>query len=199
MREYPTTVGYFDVNSQRFPNGKTDNTGYGFAQGIDVFFRDSKTIKNGDLWVNYGYCDSKRLFGNYLTEAQPTFVSNHNLNVVYKHFIAKPMMTVSATYSYTSGRPYYNPNNPNFLSERTPDVHNTSLWVNYLTNIKGNFMVIYLSVDNILGSERIYNYRYSADGKTRTSITPSANRMILIGTYITISKKKVLPEDMRKN
>lgn len=199
VREYAPTSGYFDANPQRFPNGKTDNTGFGFAQGIDVFFRDSKTIKNGDLWVNYSYCDSKRLFGNYLTEAQPTFVSNHNLNVVYKHFIAKPMMTISATYSYTSGRPYYNPNNPNFLSERTPDVHNTSLWVNYLTNIKGNFMVIYLSVDNILGSERIYNYRYSADGKTRTSITPSANRMILIGTYITISKKKVLPEDMRKN
>jgi hypothetical protein len=198
VREYPTTAGYFDVILQRFPNGKTDNSGYGFAKGIDVFFRDSKTIKNGDLWVNYSFCDSKRLFGNYLVEAQPTFVSNHNLNVVYKHFIAKPMMTVSATYSYTSGRPYYNPNNPSFLSERTPDVHNTSLWVNYLTNIKGNFMVIYLSVDNILGSERIYNYRYSADGKTRTSITPAANRMILIGTYITISKKKVLPEDMRK-
>lgn len=60
-------------------------------------------------------------------------------------------------------------------------------------------MVIYMSVDNILGSERIYNYRYSADGKTRNSITPSTNRMILIGTYITISKKKVLPEDIRKN
>jgi CarboxypepD_reg-like domain/TonB-dependent Receptor Plug Domain len=198
VREYPTTAGYFDVNPQRFPNGKTDNSGYGFAKGIDVFFRDAKTIKNGDLWVNYSFCDSKRLFGNYLAESQPTFVSNHNLNVVYKHFIAKPMMTVSATYSYTSGRPYYNPNNSDFLSERTPDVHNTSLWVNYLTNIKGNFMVIYLSVDNILGTERIYNYRYSDDGKTRTSITPAANRMILIGTYITISKKKVLPEDMRK-
>ena len=179
--------------------GKTDNTGHGFAQGIDVFFRDSKTIKNGDLWVNYSYCDSKRLFGNYLTEAQPTFVSNHNLNVGYKHFIAKPMMTISATYSYTSGRPYYNPNNFNFLSERTPDVHNVSFGANYLTNIKGSFMVIYLSIDNVLDSERIYNYRYSVDGKTRTSITPSANRMILIGTYITISKKKVLLEDMRKN
>lgn len=199
VREYPVKQGYFDVSPQRFPNGKTDNSGYGLAQGVDVFFRDSKSFKNGDLWVNYSYCDSKRLFGNYLVEAQPTFVSNHNLNVVYKHFIAKPMMTVSATYSYTSGRPYYNPNNPNFLSERTPDVHNASLWVNYLTNIKGNFMVIYLSVDNVLGSERIYNYRYSDDGKTRTSITPAANRMILVGTYITISKKKVLPEDMRKN
>ena len=198
VREYPNKEGYFDMNPQRFPNGKTDNSGYGFAQGVDVFFRDSKTVKNGDLWVNYSYCDSKRLFGNYLTEAQPTFVSNHNLNVVYKHFIAKPMMTISATYSYTSGRPYYNPNNPNFLSERTPDVHNTSIWLNYLTNIKGNFMVIYLSVDNVLGSERIYNYRYSADGKTRTSITPAANRMIMIGTYISISNKKVLPEDMRK-
>ena len=199
VREYPTIAGYFDANSQRFPSGKTDNNGYGFANGIDVFFRDAKTIKNGDLWVNYSYCDSKRLFGNYLVEAQPTFVSNNNLNIVYKHFIAKPMMTVSATYSYTSGRPYYNPNNSNFLSERTPDVHNVSFGLNYLTNIKDNFMVIYLSVDNVLGTERIYNYRYSDDGKIRTAIIPAANRMIMIGTYITISKKKVLPEDMRKN
>jgi hypothetical protein len=105
------------------------------------------------------------------------------------------MMTVSATYSYTSGRPYYNPNNPNFLSDRTPDVHN----INYLTNIKGNFMVIYLSVDNVLGIERIYNYRYSADGKNRIAITSPANRMIMLGTYITISKNKVLPEEMRKD
>ena len=199
VREYPTTAGYFDVNPQRFPNGKTDNSGYGFAQGIDVFFRDGKTIKNGEIWANYSYCDSKRLFGNYLSEAQPTFVSNHNLNVIYKQFISKPTMTVSFTYSYNSGRPYYNPNNPNFLSERTPDIHNVSFGTNYLTNIKGHFMVIYLSVDNVLGTERIYNYRYSDDGKTRISITPVANRMILIGTYITISKKKVVPDDMRKD
>ena len=198
VKEYPNKEGYFDTDPQRFPNGKADNSGYGFAQGVDVFFRDSKTVKNGDLWVNYSYCDSKRLFGNYLTEAQPTFVSNHNLNVVYKQYIAKPMMTISGTYSYTSGRPYYNPNNQNFLTERTPDVHNTSVWINYLTNIKGNFMVIYLSVDNILGTKNVYNYRYSEDGKTRTEITPPTNRTIMIGTYITISKKKVLPEDMRK-
>ena len=199
VREYPNKEGYFDVNPQRFPNGKTDNSGYGFAQGIDVFFRDGKTVKNGEIWANYSYCDSKRLFGNYLSEAQPTFVSNHNLNVIYKQFISKPTMTVSLTYSYNSGRPYYNPNNPNFLSERTPDIHNVSFGTNYLTNIKGHFMVIYLSVDNVLGTERIYNYRYSDDGKTRTSITPVANRMILIGTYITISKKKVVPDEMRKD
>jgi len=199
VREYPTSAGYFDVNPQRFPNGKTDNSGYGFAQGVDVFFRDLKTVKNGEIWANYSYCDSKRLFSNYLSEAQPTFVSNHNLNVIYKHYIAKPAMTVSATYSYTSGRPFYNPNNPNFLSERTPDIHNVSFGANYLTNIKGHFMVVYLSVDNVLGTERIFNYRYSQDGKTRTSIVPPANRMILIGTYVTISKKKVVPEDMRKN
>jgi hypothetical protein len=199
VREYPNKQGYFDVNPQRFPNGKTDNSGYGFAQGVDVFFRDAKTVKNGELWANYSYCDSKRLFGNYSAEVQPTFVSNHNLNVVYKHFIAKPMMTISATYSYTSGRPYYNPNNPSFLSERTPDVHNISFGANYLTNIKGSFMVIYLSIDNVLGTERIYNYRYSEDGKTRSAIMPPANRMIMVGTYITISKKKVVPDDMRKN
>ena len=198
VREYPSQAGYFDANSQRLPNGKTDNSGYGFAQGIDVFFRDKKTFKNGEVWANYTYCDSKRLFGNYLTEAQPTFVSNHNLNVIYKQYIAKPTMTIAGTYSYTSGRPYYNPNNPNFLSERTPDVHNTSILLNYLTNIKGNFMVIYLSVDNILGTKNVFNYQYSADGKTRAEVSPTAYRMIMIGTYITISKKKVLPEDFRK-
>lgn len=199
VREYPNVTGYYDANPRRFPTGKTDNTGYGFAQGIDLFLRDGKTIKNGDFWLNYSYCDSKRLFANYLSEAQPTFVSNHNLNVVYKHFIAKPMMTVSATYSFTSGRPYYNPNNPQFLAERTPNVHNTSLWINYLTNIKGNFMVVYFSVDNILGRPNVYNYQYTADGKTRIDIRPAANRMIMLGTYITISKKKVVPDDMRKN
>ncbi|MEZ4902905.1 MAG: TonB-dependent receptor [Spirosomataceae bacterium] len=199
VREYPTIPEYYDANPRRFPNGKADNSGHGFAQGIDIFLRDSKTMKNGDFWLNYSYCESQRLFANYLSEAQPTFVSNHNLNVVYKHFIAKPMMTVSATYSFTSGRPYYNPNNPNFLSDRTPHVHNTSLWINYLTNIKGNFMVVYFSVDNILGTPNIYNYNYSADGKTRLDIRPAANRMILLGTYITISKKKAIPDDMRKH
>lgn len=199
VREYSTKEGYFDANPQRVANGKTDNTGFGYAQGIDVFFRDNKSFKNGQLWVNYSYCDAKRLASNYIAEVQPIFVSNHNLNVIYKQYIAKPMMTVSATYSYTSGRPYYNPNNPAFLADRTPAVHNTSLWVNYLTNIKGNFMVVYFSVDNILGTKNVYNYRYSADGKTRTEVTPAAYRMIMLGTYITISKKKVLPEDMRKN
>lgn len=199
VREYPAQENYFDANPQRFPNGRTDNSGFGDAQGLDVFFRDNKSFKNGQLWINYSYCDSKRLAGNYLTETQPSFVSNHNLNVIYKQYIAKPMMTVSGTYSFTSGRPYYNPNNPVFMSDRTPVVHNTSIWVNYLTNIKGNFMVVYFSVDNILGTHNVYNYRYSDDGKTRTEVRPAAYRMIMLGTFITISKKKVLPEDMRKN
>lgn len=199
VREYAEQENYFDANPQRFPNGKTDNSGKGFAQGIDVFFRDNKSFKNGQLWVNYSYCDAKRLSGNYLTETQPTFVSNHNLNVIYKQYIAKPMMTVSGTYSFTSGRPYYNPNNPIFLADRTPNVHNTSIWLNYLTNIKGNFMVVYFSVDNVLGTHNVYNYRYSADGKTRTEVRPVAYRTFMIGTFITISKKQVLPEDMRKN
>ena len=199
VREYPAQENYFDANPQRFPNGRTDNSGFGDAQGLDVFFRDNKSFKNGQLWINYSYCDSKRLSGNYLTETQPSFVSNHNLNVIYKQYIAKPMMTVSGTYSFTSGRPYYNPNNPVFMSDRTPAVHNTSIWINYLTNIKGNFMVVYFSVDNILGTHNVYNYRYSDDGKTRTEVRPAAYRMIMLGTFITISKKKVLPEDMRKN
>jgi hypothetical protein len=69
VSEYPTSAGYYDVNLKRFPSGKTDNSGHGFAQGIDLSFRDGKTVKNGEIWANYSYCDSKRLFGNYLSEA----------------------------------------------------------------------------------------------------------------------------------
>ncbi|MFC0181126.1 TonB-dependent Receptor Plug Domain [Pseudarcicella hirudinis] len=198
VREMPATEGYFDANPNRFPVGKTDNTGFGYAQGIDVFFRDNKTFKNGQVWINYSYLDSKRLYANYLTEAMPTFASNHNLNVIYKQYISKPMMTASVTYSYTSGRPYFNPNNTVFLADRTPDLHNVSVGVNYLTHVKGNFLVIYFQADNVFGFDRVYNYRYTEDGKSRYTVGPTANRMFIIGAFISISKKKQLPEDMRK-
>ncbi|MDZ7900403.1 MAG: hypothetical protein U5N85_20550 [Arcicella sp.] len=41
-------------------------------------------VDGQQFYLTKRLCDSKRLFGNYLAAVQPTFVSNHNLDVVYK-------------------------------------------------------------------------------------------------------------------
>ena len=72
MREFTGangSVGPFDWNASpgnpyRFPWGATNNTGNGYAQGFDVFWRDQKTIKGFDYWVTYSYVDTKRIFSN---------------------------------------------------------------------------------------------------------------------------------------
>ena len=60
---------------------------YGFAKGIDLFWRDNKSIKSTDYWVSYSYLDSERDYRNYPTKAQPNFANTHNLSVVGKYFI----------------------------------------------------------------------------------------------------------------
>ncbi|MGI8635137.1 MAG: TonB-dependent receptor, partial [Segetibacter sp.] len=42
-----------------------NNSGSGYAKGIDLFFRDKKSIKNFDYWVSYSYIDTKRDYLNY--------------------------------------------------------------------------------------------------------------------------------------
>ncbi len=191
------STGRFDATPNRYPWGRVDNSGSGYAQGFDVFFRDQKTIKNGDYWLTYSYLDSKRLFQNYLAEATPTFASTHNLSAIYKQFLTKLSTSLSATYTYTSGRPYYNPNNPVFLADRTPAVHNLSLSAAYLTKLKGNFLVIYASLDNLLNTRNVYTYRYAADGQTRTAIGPANYRSFFIGCSLSLSKKAEKPEDFK--
>ncbi len=187
----------FDATPNRFPWGRLDNTGHGYAQGFDVFFRDQKTFKNADYWLTYSYLDTKRLFQNYTALAVPTFASTHNFSAVGKRFFEKLSTNLSATYTFTSGRPYYNPNNPAFLADRTPAVHNLSLSAAYLTRLKGNFLVVYATLDNLLNTRNVFTYRYSPDGQTRYAIGPASYRSFFIGCSLSLSKKAETPDDFK--
>ncbi|MBK8429690.1 MAG: hypothetical protein IPL27_28745 [Lewinellaceae bacterium] len=66
----------------------SNNGGDGYARGIDVFFRDQKTIKRGDYWISYSYLDTKRDYRDFPTSAVPTFAATHNASVVYKHWFS---------------------------------------------------------------------------------------------------------------
>lgn len=188
----------FDPMPNRFPWGRVDNSGHGYATGFDVFFRDRKTVKNGDYWLTYSFLDTRRLFQNYLAYATPTFASAHNFSAVYKQFFPKLSTNLGATYTFTSGRPYFNPNNPRFLADRTPAVHNVALTAAYLTRLKGNFLVIYASVDNLLNTRNVFTYRYSADGQTRYAIGPPNYRSFFLGMNLSLSKKAEKPDDFKE-
>jgi hypothetical protein len=162
----------FTPNQFRFDLGQVDNSGSGYAQGIDFFWRDKKSIQNFDYWVSYSYIDTKRLYQNYTEKVTPDYVSDHNLNIVMKYFWMKAQTNFSATYSYASGRPYFNPNATSFLADRAPAFQNLALTVSYLTTIKKMFTVFYLSIDNITNRKNILGYRYSMDGMQQYPILP---------------------------
>ncbi len=167
------------------------NTGHGYARGVDVFFRDKKTLKYGDFWVSYSFLDTKRDFKNYPKLAVPTFVSKHNLSVVYKYFIMKINMQVGATYSLSSGRTYYNPNTVDFLSNKTKAYQDLSFSASYLTTIMNCFTIVHFSISNVLGSNNVFGYRYgtvqNADGTYNSeAVTPAAKRFVLLAVFISI-------------
>jgi hypothetical protein len=190
--------GYYKTyqNLVKTVNDVPNNDGHGYARGVDVFFKDSKTIKNGDYYVSYSYLDTKRDYRNFPTLATPVFAPKHNFNVVYKHWLNKMHTMIGATYSFQSGRPYNDPNTADFNAGRTPQYHDLSFNLAYITNIKSNFTVVYASVSNVFGFNQVSGYRFSSrpnsEGRFDSSaITPPAKRFIVVGILTTIGQKFV--------
>ena len=163
-----------------------NNNGFGYARGIDLFWRDKKTFKGVDYWISYSYLDTKRDFRNYPSQVTPEFGAKHRLNIVYKQFFSKLRSYVGATYSIASGRPFYNPNAIEFMSDKTKTYQNLSVNVSYLTRVFNKYTVIYASVSNLPGFKNVYGYHYSTNGQSREAIQPPALRSIFLGMFITI-------------
>lgn len=171
-----------------------NNNGDGFAKGFEVFWRDQKTIKNIDYWISYSYLDSKRDFQNYDRSLFPSFAARHTLSVVAKKFVTEWKTGFNLSYTYNSGRPYYNfqtDNNGNyFLSTqgKLKDYNALNFSMNYLPNLgkkdAKSFMVLVLSVNNILGQKNIYGYNFSNDGLRSKPVLPSTDTFVFIGAFI---------------
>lgn len=169
---------------------KYNNQGNGYAKGIDVFWRDN-SFANIDYWISYSYLDSERDYQDFVKMATPIFVSNHNLSVVYKHYISKISSQFGFTYRFASGRPYFNPENPDFLSDRTISYNDLSFNISYLISIKDNFTIVYLSVGNVFGWNQTFGYRYSLQPDNNGNfsayeIKPGAKRFLFLGIFISI-------------
>lgn len=162
----------------------TFNGGNGYAQGLDVFFRDKKTFKGVDYWISYTYLDTKRIFRDYPDKVMPSFAATHTASLVLKKFWVKRMFGGGITYSFATGRPYYNPNNPVFMSDRTIPFHSVGVNLNLIRKIKKAYTVFVLALTNAVGNKQVFGYRYSADGQRRTEINPTAPRSIFFGVFM---------------
>jgi hypothetical protein len=178
---------------QNFQPIAIGNAGFGDARGVEVFWRDKKTIPNLDYWISYSYLDTKRDYLNFPFAIQPNFAARHTGSVVMKRFVTRMKTQFNFAYNYASGRPYYfiapDQNGYKFTDRgTTQDYHNVSLSVNYLPNI-GNtkskmFAVYILSVSNIFGFDQIFNYQYSYNGYRKEAIRPPARVFVFVGAFI---------------
>ena len=170
------------------------NAGSGYAQGIELFFRDKKTIKNLDYWVSYSYLDTKREFMKYPEQIQPDFAANHTASLVVKRFFMEWKTGFNFTYSYATGRPYYNfqynqtGGKFNVADQgKTKDYHNLGFSMNYVPSIGKTkpkvFWVLVASVTNVLGANQVYGYNYSFDGSNKVPVTPPAKRFFFLGAF----------------
>ena len=176
-----------------------NNSGRGFARGIELFWRDKKTFKDIDYWITYSYLDSKRDFLNYPFSLAPNFASKHTLNVMAKKFIMDWKTGFNMSYTYAKGRPYYDiisNNGENILRNqgKLKDFSGLNFSVNYVPSVgkkdSKSFTVFVLSINNILGNKNVYGFNYSADGNTRTAVRPPVNTFVFVGVFVSFGVDK---------
>ena len=182
-KSYSKLIKFNDKYS--FEQGNFSNEGYGYSRGIDVFWRDQKTMGKSDYWVSYSWNDSKRDYMDFPNKATPHYVSEHNLSVVYKKFFTKINTFGSATYSFASGRPYYNPNNPVFMADKTKSYNDISLGITHILYLFNTQTVLHLIVNNVLGFNNIYSYTYNNTPNNlgiyeANPVTPPSKRMAVL-------------------
>ena len=186
-KKYNNLVSYND----EFPdvNSTFTNDGNGYAQGLDIFWRDNESIKNVDYWVSYSYLDTERKYKNYPIEATPNFANTHNLSVVAKYWIDDWKSQIGVSYQYGSGRTYTDLNQPGFLQSKTESYNSVSLnWAYLLSQQK----ILYFSINNAFAFRNVNGYQYAntpdANGDfARRELRPAADQFFFVGFFWTIS------------
>jgi len=176
-------------------NYADNNKGTGYAQGLELFWRDKTTVKNLDYWISYSYLDTKRNFLNFPYTMQPNFAATHTASLIVKKFFLPWKTGLNLSYNFASGRPYYNlkydyGQQKNIVEDAgtTINYNNVGLGVNYLPNLgksnKKAFIVWVLSVSNVLGQKQVYTYKYGTINNNKEAVGPTAKRFVFIGCFL---------------
>lgn len=168
------------------------NTGKGYARGLELFFRDKKSIKNLDYWVTYTYLDTKRDFMDYPYELRPSFAAPHTATIAVKKFFADISTYVNVSYSFAAGRPYYDFRYDDVSDQGTTKPYSVmNLHVAYLTSFfpkrkQKDYSGIAFGVNNLLGTKQVFGYNYSVNGMHKVPVTLPAARGYFIGVFVSL-------------
>lgn len=174
----------------------TDNGGTGYAQGLELFFRDKKTIKNLDYWITYSYLDTKRTELNYPYALRPSFAAPHTATIALKQNFQEINTYLNISYAFAAGRPYYDiryhaadQSYRIFDQGRTKVYSVANLQVAHLFSIFSSWRQKPVSgfsvgVNNILGTRQVFGYNYSLDGSNKVPITLPAARYFYAGVFM---------------
>lgn len=184
LKSYDQLITFTDLETPK----TISNQGEGYAYGLDLFWRDRGGVENLDYWVSYSWMKSERKYQDFEDWATPGFASAHNLSAVIKRFFPGIRSQVGMTYSFTSGRPYENPNLDGFYESKTPAYHDLSFNMAYLPTPN---VILYVSATNLLGADQIFSYQYG-NQPDETGMYPEeavrlpAKRFLFIGCFITL-------------
>ena len=190
FKKYDHLIQYDSEFNQPFTN--LNNNGFGYASGIDLFWKDTRNIKNLQYWVSYSFLDTKRKFQNYTAEVMPNYATKHNASLVTKYWISSMRSQVGMTYSFASGRPYNNPNATRFMNGRTKSYNNVSFNWSYLISQQ---KIVFISASNLFGFKNTFGYDYANSPDingvfNRQAIVPTSDRFFFVGFFWTISDDK---------
>jgi outer membrane cobalamin receptor len=179
----------FDTDFAGF-NSEYNNNGFGYANGVDVFWRDNASIKNLEYWISYSYLDTERDFRNFPNQARPNFASAHNFSVVTKYWIEDWKSQIGFSYVFASGRNYTDPNQPGFLNNETKNFNSLSFNWAYLLDPQ---KILYFSVSNVLGTRNVFGYNYANQADMngvfqRQALLPNYDQFFFVGFFWTISE-----------
>jgi hypothetical protein len=191
LRVEPYYKNYKNLISYKSDFSEIGNQGKAYAYGLDVFYKDLRTIKNAQFWVSYSYLNTERKYKDYPEQVIPTFASKHSLSVVYKHWVSdlKSMISISARYS--TPRTFNDPNQSKFNDSRTEPFRTLDLSWSFLPK---KHIIFYTAITNVLGFENKFGSRFSSQADSngtyaQSDILPSAKRFIFIGCFLTFTKK----------
>ncbi|GET27854.1 TonB-dependent receptor [Prolixibacter sp. SD074] len=189
-KDYQSLVK-FNMGQSEYTPAYYTSSGSGYSKGVDLFFRDRKSIPLLDYWIAYSYLDTKRYYRDFPTKVTPGFVAKNTLSVVGKYWIAGWNTQFGFSFTAASGRPYDDPNTPAFMDKKAPVYSNLSLNASHLAYLFGNYTIFYCSVGNVLGRDKPYTYRYSetpnsAGTNERIPVQAETLRSIILGVFIQI-------------
>ena len=113
-----------------------------------------------------------------------------------KKFVVPWKTGFNASYTFATGRPYYqlktNGNQQTYFNDRGKTINYNALGfsLNYLPNLGKEkakaFSVLVLSVSNILGQKQVFGYNYATVADRKLPILPPAKRFVYLGCFISI-------------